>query len=70
MTTDEKYEVVPIWKRALLTMEEAAAYTGIGINHLRNLTRDENCGFVIYVGNRRMIKRKKFEEYLEGEYSL
>ena len=70
MTTDEKNELVPVWKRALLTMDEAASYTGIGVNRLREITRDENCEFVIYVGNRRMIKRKKFEEFLEGQYSL
>ena len=70
MTTDEKNELVPVWKRALLTMDEAASYTGIGVNRLREITRDENCEFVIYVGNRRMIKRKKFEEFLEGHYSL
>ena len=70
MTTDEKYEMVPIWKRALLTMDEAASYTGIGVNRLREMTLDEKCEFVIYVGNRRMIKRRKFEEFLDGQYSL
>lgn len=32
-----KYEV-PIWEKANLTFEEAAAYFGIGINKLRDLT--------------------------------
>lgn len=70
MTLDEKNELVPVWKKALLTMDEAASYTGIGVNRLREMTLDENCDFVIYVGSRRMIKRKKFEEYLEGQYSI
>ena len=29
---------VPIWEKANLTLEEAAAYYGIGINKLRALT--------------------------------
>ena len=32
-----KYDV-PIWKKANLTIEEAAAYFGIGMNKLRELT--------------------------------
>lgn len=28
------------------------------------------CNYVIWVGNRRMIKRKKFDEYLESAYSV
>ena len=32
-----KYEV-PIWEKANLTIEEAAAYFGIGMNKLRELT--------------------------------
>ena len=37
-----KYDV-PIWKKASLTIEEATAYFGIGMNKLRELTEDENC---------------------------
>ena len=31
----EKKGVVPIWEKSNLTLEEAAAYSGIGINKLR-----------------------------------
>lgn len=70
MTKEEKYEAVPIWNRILLTLEEAASYTGIGINRIRRMTLDPNCEFVIYVGERRMIKRKKLDEYLETHYDI
>lgn len=40
MTTEEKYEAVPIWKRTLLSLEEASAYTGINIIRLREMTLD------------------------------
>ena len=61
---------VPIWEKANLTIEEAAAYFGIGMNKLRELTEDENCKFVLYIGSKRLIKRQMFEKYLEQAYSL
>ena len=61
---------VPIWNKANLTIEEAAAYFGIGMNKLRELTEDENCKFVLYIGSKRLIKRQMFEKYLEQAYSL
>ena len=64
-----KYDV-PIWNKANLTIEEAAAYFGIGMNKLRELTEDENCKFVLYIGSKRLIKRQLFEKYLEQAYSL
>lgn len=57
-------ESVPIWEKAALTLEEAAAYTSIGVNKLRELTNDPRCEFVIYVGRKRLIKRKLLEKYL------
>lgn len=64
-----KYDV-PIWQKANLTIEEAAAYFGIGMNKLRELTEDENCKFVLRIGSKRLIKRQMFEKYLEQAYSL
>ena len=32
---------VPVWEKANLSLEEAAAYFGIGINKLRDMTHDE-----------------------------
>lgn len=56
---------VPIWEKSNLTLEEAAAYSGIGINKLRELTNDNQCGFVLWVGNKRLIKRRQLDEYIE-----
>ena len=64
-----KYEVPP-WEKANLTIEEAAAYFGIGENKLRELTSDENCKFVLWIGTKRLIKRRQFEQYLEHAFSL
>ena len=61
---------VPIWEKSNLTIEEAAAYSGIGINKLRELTNDESCRFVLWVGSRRLIKRRLFDSYIEQSYSI
>lgn len=61
---------VPIWEKSNLTLEEAAAYSGIGINKLRTLTDNERCQFVLWVGSKRLIKRRKLDEYTEKMFSL
>ena len=61
---------IPIWEKSNLTIEEAALQSGIGRNKLRQLTDDENCKFVLWVGNKRLIKRKKFDEFIEVAYSI
>ena len=61
---------VPIWEKSNLTLEEAAAYSGIGINKLRSLSDHEQCQFVLWVGSKRLIKRRKLDEYTERMYSL
>ncbi len=61
---------IPIWEKSNLTLEEAAAYSGIGVNKLRKMTDDENCTFVLWIGSKRLIKRKKLDEYLELNYSV
>ena len=61
---------VPIWHKTNLTIEEAAAYSNIGLHKLREITDDENCNFVLWVGNKRLIKRKMFDKYLTQIYSI
>ncbi len=65
-----KNEKVPIWEKSNLTLEEAAAYTGIGINKLRQITNDEDCNFVLWVGTKRLLKRRLMDEYFDAAYSV
>lgn len=58
-----KYEV-PLWEKYCLTLDEAAAYFGIGVNKLREMSDEPNCQFVIFNGSKRLIKRQKLEENL------
>lgn len=62
---------IPVWEKANLTLEEAAAYYNIGINKLRQITDTKECErYVLWVGNRRLIKRIPFESYLLNKYSI
>lgn len=72
-----RYEVtamaceIPVCQKSNLTLEEAAAYFNIGINKLRQMTDTKECEkYVLWVGNRRLIKRIPFESYLQSEYSI
>ena len=55
---------VPIHLKVTLTIREAAAYSNIGINKIDSLLRTPNCPFVLYVGTKKLVKRKEFEEFL------
>lgn len=70
MERDEKELEIPVWLKANLTVEEAAAYTGIGMNKLREISDDDSCDFVLWIGRKRLLKRKKLEEFLENAFSL
>lgn len=61
---------VPIWEKSNMTLEEAAAYSSIGIGKLRELTNDQNCKFVLWVGHKRLIKRRLFDQFIEQAYSI
>ena len=61
---------IPIWEKLNLTLTEAAEYSNIGINKLREISDQDNCPFVLWVGNKRLIKRKPFDTYLERAYSI
>ena len=59
-----------MWEKANLTLDEAAAYFGIGVHKIREMTNDERCKYVLWVGNKRLIKKKLFEKYLDEQYSI
>lgn len=58
---------VPIWNKYMLTVEEVAQYFGIGEKKIRNLIAEnqetELC-FTIQIGNKSLINRSKFGEFL------
>lgn len=61
---------VPIWFKLNITVEEAISYSGIGRDKIYELTNREDCPFVLWIGTKRLIKRKKFDEYIETVNSI
>lgn len=53
-----------------LTIEEAAILYNIGEHKLRELTDSDTCPFVLYVGRKRLIKRKQFDDYISKSFSI
>ena len=63
-------ETIPIWEKRNLTLEEAAEYFGIGVAKIRELSNQEGCEFVLWIGTKRLIKRTKLEQYLDNANSI
>lgn len=61
---NNKIERVPIHLKLALTSKEAAGYSNIGINKIDSMFRAPSCPFVLYVGTKKLVKRKKFEIYI------
>lgn len=57
-------QTVPIYEKVTLTIREAAEYSNIGINKLESLLRSPRCPFVLYVGKKKLVKRKEFEKFI------
>ena len=56
---------LPIWERKVLTCDEAATYSGIGIARLRSMTMKKGCPFAIANGTQILIVREKFDAYMD-----
>ena len=58
-------ETVPIWEKYTLTISEATQYFNLGEKKLRYLADNyRDYGFTLQNGNKVLIKRKKFEEFI------
>lgn len=61
---------MPFWMKYNLTIKEAAVYSNIGINKIDELLKQPQCDFVLYVGNKKLVKRKEFERYLSRSLEI
>lgn len=61
---------VLIYHKLTLTIREAAEYSNIGINKIDWMLRQPNCPFVLFIGTRKLVKRREFEEYISGALCL
>ena len=60
----ESNETLPVSEKYMLTIKEAVAYFNIGIKKLRRIAEDNLGTVAVYCGNRFLIIRPKFEEFI------
>ena len=60
----------PIEHKLCLSIPEAAEYSNIGENKISKLLRLPNCPFVLYVGNKKLVKRRDFENYINSNFEI
>ena len=56
--------------KVTLTIREAAEYSNIGINKIDSMLRSPNCPFVLFVGTKKLVKRKAFEQFISGKLMI
>lgn len=61
---------VPIHLKMTLTVKEAAEYSNIGINKIDSMLRMPNCPFVLYVGTKKLVKRREFEQFISQKLTI
>lgn len=62
---------IPLWEKYTLTVNEASVYFHIGDKKLRQIIADDpDADYLIKVGNRQMIKRKRFEQFLDRQEAI
>lgn len=70
---DINRKTVPIWEKYMLTVDEAVQYFGIGEKKMRTLIAEnintDYC-FTVQIGNKSLINRQKFENFLNQTTSL
>ena len=70
MNQNQQATILPIDRKMLLSIREAAVYSNIGINKIDEMLKQPNCPFVLYVGTKKLVKRKAFEEFIEGRVAI
>ena len=69
MTKNEKR--VPLWEKYALTVDQAAEYFGIGQKKIRNMICIyKEAKWYMLNGDRTLIKRKLFEDFLNETQAI
>ena len=61
---------VPVSEKYMLTIKEAAPYYNIGMKKLRRLAEDNLGVFSVYSGNRYLIVKTKFEDFIQNSSEI
>lgn len=66
-----KTEVIPLWQKYNLTIQEASAYFGIGETKLRKIVdNNSDAVYILMNGTKVLIKRRLFEEFIDATSSI
>ena len=66
MSGNEKKEL-PWWQKHTLTLNGASEYFGISYKKLKLFVHED---FVLWNGNRALIKREQFEKYMDSQMNV
>lgn len=61
---------VSIENKLALTIPEAAEYSNIGQNKISKLLNTPNCPFVLFVGTKKLVKRREFETFISNKVEI
>ena len=61
---------IPLNLKLTMTVKETAEYSNIGINRIDRMLRSPNCPFVLYVGTKKLVKRKEFEQFISNKLTI
>ena len=67
---EQNKKQIPVERKINLTIAEAAEYSNIGQNRIEKLLKSPNCPFVLYVGAKKLVKRREFEQFLSDAIEL
>jgi len=67
---EKRKENAPFWEKKVLTVEEAAEYTGIGRTKIRQIIMKGDCPFAVTNGVQVCVIRDKFIDYLDKQFRI
>ena len=67
---EQNKKQIPVERKINLTIAEAAEYSNIGQNRIEKPLKSPNCPFVLYVGAKKLVKRREFEQFLSDAIEL
>ena len=70
MNRNQQTMPLSIDRKVLLSIREAAEYSNIGIHKIDEMLKQPNCPFVLYVGTKKLVKRRAFEEFIENSVAI
>ncbi len=67
---EKRKEHKPFWEKKVLTVEEAAEYTGIGRDKIRKIIMKKNYPFTIPNGTKICVIKEEFIDYLDKQHRI